>query len=322
MGDTHSLQSEPELSPAAIRYIKLGHRGHAAQDCFETGEIGLGFDGVPHELCATGRWDEVSAHFRAEGKTPGAATNHTREMRDFYEQGPNTLWITIHEGKLWWAFAEPRVAWKSALKGKLPRRRKTVGPWRSTDRHGAPLLVRNLSTRLSSVGAYRGTICAVEHAEYLIRKLNGEPEPLVSRAEQLRKELVKTAHALIATLHHHDFEVLVDIIFAASGWRRIGVLGETEADLDLLVEQTATGERAFVQVKSQASAKVFDDYVQRFRDFEGATRMFFVCHSPAANLVARAAAAPPEGVDLWLGEVLAEKAIRAGLFDWLVERTR
>lgn len=182
--------------------------------------------------------------------------------------------------------------------------------------------MRDLSTRLSSVGAYRGTICAVEReAEYLLRKLNAEPDPLVCRAQNLRADLVSTARELITTLHHHDFEVLVDLIFVASGWRRIGVLGETEADVDLLVEQIATSERAFIQVKSRAGGRVLDDYVTRFHAFGGATRMFFVCHTPAADLVARVAD-PPDGVDIWLGNTLAEKAIRAGLFDWLVERIR
>src|SRR5262245_24917909 len=129
MGETHRLHRTP-LAPAAIRYIKLGRGGHSALDCFEKGEIGLGFDRVPHALCLAGGWGEVSELFRAEGKTAGATANLTREIRDFYEQGSETLWITIHDGKLWWCFAAPAVTWTEDAKGRLPRRRKTIGPWR------------------------------------------------------------------------------------------------------------------------------------------------------------------------------------------------
>ena len=51
-------------------------------------------------------------------------------------------------------------------------------------------------------------------------------------------------------LHQDDFETLVDLIFARGGWHRVSALGGNEADIDLAVEQSLTGERAFVQVKS------------------------------------------------------------------------
>lgn len=244
------------------------------------------------------------------------------EVRDFYEQGPDTLWITIHDGLLWWAFAHGHVRWEERLRKRLPRRRITIAPWRCTDASGAPLAIQGLSTRLTSVSRYQGTICAVEDgAAYLLRKLNAEPDPLVAKAEALRAELIETAGALIAMLHHHDFEILVDLLFTGSGWRRRSVLGGSEADIDLLVEQVITGERAFVQVKSRASAQVLDDYAKRFRAYPGVGRMFFVCHSPARSLLERAAS-PPDGVDLWFADELATKAVQAGLFDWLVERVR
>jgi len=58
---------------------------------------------------------------------------------------------------------------------------------------------------------------------------------------------------------------LVDLIFARSGWQRVSRVGEDLADVDMILEQRATGERAFVQVKSKAGQAVLDDYVDRFR---------------------------------------------------------
>ena len=39
----------------------------------------------------------------------------------------------------------------------------------------------------------------------------------------------------------------------------------TRADVDLVLDQPATGETAFVQVKSKAGQSVLDDYIGRFR---------------------------------------------------------
>jgi hypothetical protein len=169
------------------------------------------------------------------------------------------------------------------------------------------------------VAGYRGTVCKVAEHAYLLRRINGEFEPLVREAQTAQQTLHSLAKRLIQRLHDKEFEVLVDLIFQASGWRRISVLGETEQDIDLLIEQIATGERAFVQVKSRATPAVFNDYVERFRAYEGCSRMFFVCHSPSAAL---STATPPDSVDLWGIEAIADKALRAGLFDWLIERVR
>ena len=76
-------------------------------------------------------------------------------------------------------------------------------------------------------------------------------------------------------------------------------------------------ESAFVQVKSQASQAVLDDYLQRFRA-SGDDRFFFVCHTAQGAL-----ALPNEPrLHLFEGARLADAAVKNGLFDWLVERSR
>ncbi len=63
---------------------------------------------------------------------------------------------------------------------------------------------------------------------------------------------------------------------------------------------------------------VLDDYIERFRRDGSCERFYFVCHTP------RSALSVPEerGLHLWAGAALARNAIAAGLFDWLIERTR
>jgi hypothetical protein len=180
------------------------------------------------------------------------------------------------------------------------------------------LRLRDLSTALTSTIAFRGTCCELKAGDYLVRRINDLAEPLAEEADALRRQTIDLVKRLMAALHWRDFEIMVDLIFAASGWRRVGVLGETEADLDLLLQQAATGERAFVQVKSRATPEVLTDYVERFRA-HACDRMFFVCHSPSKGL---SAISGSDGVELWFGDALADQVMRAGLFDWLVQRIR
>jgi hypothetical protein len=82
-----------------------------------------------------------------------------------------------------------------------------------------------------------------------------------------------------------------------------------------VVAQAATGERAFVQVKSRASQAVLDDYLARF-EASGLDRMFFICHSPTTDLIAH----DDPRVHIWANRELAAKINAAGLFEWLIER--
>ncbi len=129
--------------------------------------------------------------------------------------------------------------------------------------------------------------------------------------------MTTVATEMITGLHWADFETLVDLIFARAGWQRISRVGGSQADTDLVLEQPTTSETAFVQVKSKASQAVLDDYIGRFRRRGTYDRMFFVCHSPARTLSVNDMA----GVHIWAGDRLADAAVKAGLFDWLTERS-
>ncbi len=194
--------------------------------------------------------------------------------------------------------------------------RKTVDGWHKSNVDGEPLRTDHLSTKLTQVAAYRQTICKVREADYLVRRINAVEEPVVARAREARQAMVTVASEMITGLHWAEFETLVDLIFSRSGWQRISRVGETQADVDLVLEQPSTGETAFVQVKSKASPSVLQDYVDRFRRSGAHDRMFFVCHSPTGALPADREA----GLHVWVGDRLADAAVKAGLFDWLALR--
>lgn len=281
------------------------------------GEMHFGYRDVPHDPCAQGGWDAALRYLEGIGRSPAKAKDGVREIRDFYTLGRDCLWITFADGHLWWAFAEPEVIWfGDETEDHGARMRKTVDGWRRTNVNGVPLRTDHLSTKLTQVASYRQTVCSVKEAGYLVRRINAIEEPVVARAREARQAMVAVASELIAGLHWADFETLVDLIFARSGWQRVSRVGATQADVDLVLEQPTTGETAFVQVKSKAGAPVLQDYINRFRRNGTHDRMFFICHSPTGTLTSDA----EKGLHVWAGDRLADAAVKAGLFDWLAER--
>ena len=295
------------IDPKEIRYIKLGAGGKWVQLSHDRGEIHFSHRTVPHDLCVRGDWDAVDRHLVDHGRSPAKAKDAAREIRDFYTLGADSLWITFADGHLWWAFAAPEVVWLGAEEdGRGARMRRTVDGWRKTNIKGEPLRTDHLSTKLTQVAAYRQTICRVKEADYLIRRINGVDEPVVARAREVRQAMVAVASELIAGLHWAEFETLVDLIFSRSGWQRVSRVGETQADVDLVVEQPSTGETAFVQVKSKAGPSVLRDYIDRFRRSGTHDRLFFVCHSPTGALSVDG----ETGLHVWAGDRLADAAVK------------
>ena len=207
------------IRPTQIRYIKLGAGGTFARASLERGEIQFGYNEVPHNLCVAGDWNSVLALLQTVRRSTGKARDSMREVKDFYTLDSDCLWITFADGFLWWAFAWPEVTMLERTEGPYASRtRKTIDGWRNTNIRGEPLRASDLTTRLTQVANYRGTICAVRAGDYLLRRINGEEEPVLQAATAARSAMIVSARAMIAELHWADFEVMVDLILARGGW--------------------------------------------------------------------------------------------------------
>lgn len=307
------------FAPSHVRYIKLGSGGAWAEEAFDRHALLIGFDEVPAGLCEAGDWNAVRVHLAGGPYAASTITNWVRELHDFYTLGPDTLWCTVADGHLHWAFAEPEVITLPDGPAGRPRRmRRVIGGWRRTDLSGAPLTTRSLSSALLRTAGYRMTICKVEREDYLQRRIRGEVDPLNAKAIELKSEMRSLTVQLIQQLDWRDFEILVDLVLTRGGWQRGSAIGTGETDVDLLLTHPSTGETAWVQVKSKATQAVLDDYVGRFQRDGSCQRFFFVCHSAAGKLTLP----PALGFHLWSGPSLAEAVIAAGLFDWLIDRSR
>ena len=104
-----------KIEPKTIRFIKLGAGGFWEKDCIETSNtIRLGYEAGSeiHQECLNDQWDNCHAYW---GKHSGTATNHVRQIKDFYQLDENTLWITFYGRKLYWAFCSSEVIEENEL---------------------------------------------------------------------------------------------------------------------------------------------------------------------------------------------------------------
>ena len=197
------------------------------------------------------------------------------------------------------------------------RQRRVIGAWSNMDLMGRPLRFGELSTRLTKVASYRQTICQVSEDEHLLRLLKGAESPVLAMARAAKSQMLLATERMIADLHWADFEKMVDLIFARNGWHRVSELGGRQKGLDLEVYEPVLGLRGFVQVKSQADQAVLNRELERYEAGGGFDHMFFVCHSPKGELKIL----DRPDVHVWARERLADMAVKAGLYDWLLQRS-
>lgn len=299
------------IAASNVYYIKLGRGGDWETEAIRDGVLRFGYREAPHDLCIAQDWQGVHDAMKAVRGDGGTATRDVNQIRAFYESDANDLFITFVGGLLYWC----RPSGPVELLDDRSHWRPTVDGWHSTTIGGAPLTADRLSGHLLKVQMFRGTICDVRARDYLLRKLGDELSPEVAAAEAAEQALRAAVIPLMRLLTWQDFELLVDLIFSTSGWRRVSEVGRTQKTIDLELILPSTAERAFVQVKSAASSAALTDYQQRFAEAQAYDRMFFVWHTgdiPEAQA--------PDGVVLLGPHRLARMIVDAGLSSWLREK--
>ncbi len=308
---------QPPIEASSAKFIKLGEAGAWNELCIDDGTLRLAYDDVPHEMALASDRAGIRKIYADLGHTAGTASDHARQVLDFYHAPADTVWITFYKGLLWWCRAKLGVEFlglgrDGASQGS--RLRRTEDGWHSASLDGVPLRQRELSGKLTKTAAYQGTICDVDAVNYLIAKINDEDLPVVAQAKAARATSLAAIESLITHLTWRDFEILVDLIFAQSGWRRIGEAGGAQKTVDIELELPSTGEHAFVQVKSATGQSQLNDYIERMDEVPGA-RMFYAYHTASEPLTVDDAR-----VTLVGPEHLSELALDAGLFNWLIQK--
>lgn len=300
-----------------IRFIKLGEGGQWEESCIRENTIRLGYHSPYHQESLAGDWNSVRQFWLAQRKyNEGAATRDLNQIRDFYELREEDIWITFHRKRMYWCHAASTV--RELEDGS--RIRQVIGRWSSTDVTGHPLGIENIDGRITQVQGYRGTICAVALPDYLVRKIKGEPLPEVIETEKVLIELKNQVARLIKGLWWHDFELLIDLIFAKAGWQRFSVLGKTGKDIDIDAFSPATQRRAFIQIKSYTTYQEAKRYIDAYREHDDFDEMFFVYHTSTTDLVDLAP--KDQNIHLWGLDTIAALVVSSGLVEWLVNKRR
>lgn len=301
----------PEVKAARALYIKLGFSGSWERESLENGIIRFGYKETDLRAALSGNWDTIHKFWSGHRGDVGTATRDVTQIRNFFEAKEDDLWITFSGGYLWWCFAKGQAKEHSDNHGRY---RETVNGWSNFDVNGNKLTMDKLSGNLLKVQGFRGTICEVKEFDYLLRKLNGKVLPIIEEAAQAEQEIIGKIVLLMRLLTWQDFELLVDLVFSNSGWRRIGQLGKTQKTVDLELILPSTGERAFVQVKSSTKKNEVKEYAERLKATDAYDRMFFVWHTGDLE------DAVLEGVILIGPHKLAKMVFDAGLTSWLREK--
>lgn len=291
-------------------FIKLGTKGGWEKDCIADGTIQFGYHATPHALCLAGDWSAVERALLDQGKKQGVASNDLRQIKTFYTARQNDIFITFSAGYLWWCHASEE-AYMLPDHSKV---RKTLDGWHNTSLGGVPLVLSKLSGALLKTRMFQGTICAVEAQEYLLRKLFDQALPAIVALDDARSAMASAVLQAVQLLGDRDFELLVELIFASSGWRRLNKTGGSEKTIDLDLVLPSTGERAFVQVKSKVKASTYQAYEDEFLGNNAYTRMFFVWHSGDVGTRTH------EAATLWGPEKVADMVIEAGLISWVRDK--
>ena len=229
----------------------------------------------------------------------------------------DTVWITFHNGNLYWCVAGASVRRINAgNEGEIDRggawlRRSRFG-WSHCSLGGLELLENELSGKLTKSASYQSTICRVEPFDYLLSKFNDEPLPGITAAEKARDHLLTSIETLLALVTWKDLEFIVAAVFEGSGWRQISPPGGAKKTTDIDLMMPLTGERAFVQIKSRTNQAEFDTYHEAIKA-RPTSRRFFAYHSSKGPITCW-----DERVILLGPRNLAQRILDAGLFSWLL----
>ena len=309
-------QDMQTLTFRSAYYIKLGRRGCWEADSLSRSLLRIGWGGQTIDDINAGRWTQIEQQLRVQhpGK-PQVATNDFNRLRDICQSTPDDIWITFHGAKLWWA----RLTAVGVEQDEMSTYRRVQGAWSDTSLAGRLLVAAELPGKLAQLQGFRGTACHVHQKDLLQRVLTGTRSQLAATISAQRQQLAAAARAAIEQLHWKDYETLVDLVFRATGWTRVSILGQQVKGYDLELREPITQNRYLVQVKSQASLKDLHESTGQFSaaDYR---RVFFVVHSPSEDLVAASAQDIPAHIDLVPPQRLAELVIDVGLSRWLEDK--
>jgi hypothetical protein len=152
--------------------------------------------------------------------------------------------------------------------------------------------------------------------------LGGERSQEYISIDGAQATLILAVAAAIKNLHWKDFELLVDLVFRQSGWRRVSAVGEKMKSVDIELEDTITGDQYQVQVKSRATTETAAACRAELSS-SSFRKSYLVVHSWEGTPFAMARdsqAGSDAAFEVILCERLSRMVVEAGLTGWLRDK--
>ena len=102
-------QKSEKIKTNKVLFIKLGNQGEWESECIEkTNTLKLGFIESDFQTCLKRDWDKVRDDYLKLLNSESLATRVVNQIKSFFEEPEDTIWITFFKGKLWWTKAKVR----------------------------------------------------------------------------------------------------------------------------------------------------------------------------------------------------------------------
>jgi hypothetical protein len=306
-----------ESIPNSVRYVKNGEGGKWWKTAKANNQVHLGWRNIPEALLRSADMAAIENMIRAAfGSNPGA-TQDFNALRTLLDHPSRHVWITFQDGCMWWCTVQDGIETNPDIESNEQGHfwLTCQSPWSNLSVAGVRhLLTTELPGIVTTTVGYQGTVCEPTGWKEILRIIRNEADEDAQAAALARQTYENAVAKLVARLRPKDFEVLIDLILARTGWARLGKVGGPTEGIDIEVENAAFDEIAFVQVKSSATQAVLDDYVSRFKDRRDRYhRMIFAVHSPKGTLTVPVG----QSVSIWTGKDIARRVVKLGLGDWV-----
>jgi hypothetical protein len=308
-----------DLPQDSVRYVKNGTGGQWWRAAEANHQIHLGWSRIPHELLLNSDLVAIERKIFEYTKDKGAAKRDFQQLRCLLDVPSQHIWITFEDDCMWWCTVRDGAEMNPLGMDKHNGNFWLVceRPWSNRSIKGKLLAISDLPGSVTAAAGFRGTVCRPRDWQAILRIIRGEEDPDVAKAADARSDYERAVYEIVKRLTPKDFEQLIDLVLARSGWTRISTLGGTREGIDVEAENLTADEIAFVQVKSSSTQAELNRYIGLFKKRRDRyARMIFAVHSPKGKVQ------PPAGlpVQVWTGEKVARLVVRLGLGPWVESR--
>ncbi len=257
-----------------------------------------------------------------------------RQIKDFFEDYGETLWITTSDKTLYFNFSKDKPAEIRTLSIKGEEKesftlREMEFDWTNLDSEKTSLKLSLLNGGIKKTVSYQGTICKFQnhetadkrnYAKLLVKRILNEKNEKIDAAKKALEEIQSALQSMIVDYEEKDFELLIELIISRAGFKRIGVAGKNEEFTDLEIQHPISGETYVVQVKSEADNDLYKGYIKKHQNYRinnQSCKMIFAYHTGKIDESIRLN--PGQEVIIWDVVEIAKLALINGLAEWIIE---